>query len=99
MLLKDFISSARESLLSLYQYEEAKAIVSRLCEELLGTASYAHILDPSLEIAEDRLPELMSALDRLASGEPLQYVLGYAWFCGRKFKVTPDVLIPRPETE
>ena len=98
MLLRTFISSARESLRRLYPEEEAKAIVARLCEELLGVSGYAHILEPSLEIPEDKGEAVVSAMDRLAAGEPLQYVLGYAYFCGRKFRVTPDVLVPRPET-
>lgn len=38
-------------------------------------------------------------VQRLAAGEPLQYVLGSARFHGHTFKVTPAVLIPRPETE
>ncbi len=42
---------------------------------------------------------LLSCVARLATGEPLQYVLGYEWFCGHKFNVAPGVLIPRPETE
>src|SRR5690606_24600234 len=36
---------------------------------------------------------------RCAAGEPLQYVLGYADFFNLRLRVTPDVLIPRPETE
>ena len=99
MLLRAFISSARKSLSVLYPEEESKAIVSRLCEDLLGVTAYAHILDPAIEVPGESLPGLQSALERLAGGEPLQYVLGYSYFSGRKFLVTPDVLIPRPETE
>lgn len=42
---------------------------------------------------------LVCCVERLAAGEPLQYVLGYEWFCGHRFNVAPGVLIPRPETE
>ena len=43
--------------------------------------------------------ELDSVRRRLLTGEPVQYVLGEAVFCGRTFHVAPGVLIPRPETE
>ena len=42
---------------------------------------------------------LLSCVECLATGEPLQYVMGFECFCGHKFNVAPGVLIPRPETE
>jgi release factor glutamine methyltransferase len=54
--------------------------------------------------AEDRLTgadldRFHEAVARRAEGEPLQYITGVQDFYGREFRVTPDVLIPRPETE
>lgn len=99
MLLKDFISRARTSLSSLYEPEEAAAIVSSLCSDVLGVRPHTHIVYPETEVPEDRQPVLEAGLKRLAAGEPLQYVLGYAEFYGRRFNVSPAVLVPRPETE
>ena len=50
--------------------------------------------------ATERLPqaELREMVKRLTDGEPVQYVVGAAEFCGRRFHVAPGVLIPRPET-
>jgi release factor glutamine methyltransferase len=68
-------------------------------EKLLGTTRHTHILEPGYEVADQHLAAIRESFDRMASGEPLQYVLNEAWFYGRRFNVTPDVLIPRPETE
>ena len=99
MLLSQFIRESTAALEALYPPGEAKSLVVRLCGDLLGVSSYAHIVEPGLEVPADKLPELSAAMERLAGGEPLQYVLGEQEFCGRRFRVSPAVLIPRPETE
>ena len=99
MLLKDFIARSVASLRDLYPGEEARGIVARLCEEVLGVKSYTHLIEPQTQIPPDKESVLEAALMRLLTHEPLQYVTGVAPFCGRAFRVTPDVLIPRPETE
>ena len=50
-------------------------------------------------ISEKHLAEFKSLIERRARREPLQYIIGETEFWGLKIKVTPDVLIPRPETE
>jgi len=42
---------------------------------------------------------LHANLERFLQGKPLPYILGHWDFYGRTYKITPDVLIPRPETE
>lgn len=99
MYLKDFIRNAESVLASVYDMAEAKAVVLALCREILGTESYTHIVYPETEINAGLMPALDEAVSRLSEGEPLQYVIGYTEFSGFRFRVTPDVLIPRPETE
>lgn len=68
----------------------------------------AHVAgrDPAWIVAHagDRLSParrrtFVKAVARRASHEPFAYVIGEKWFYGRRFRVTKDVLIPRPETE
>lgn len=74
-------------------------MVFALFEHLLGTKRHTHIVEPSFDVPSSSVQIVESALERLAAGEPLQYVTGFAYFYGRRFRVSPDVLIPRPETE
>ena len=99
MLLSEFIASALAGLESLYPRAEARSMVSILVCERLGVQSWTHIANPSFEVTEQSLAQLEADLQKLLASEPLQYVLGYAEFYGRRFRVTKDVLIPRPETE
>jgi release factor glutamine methyltransferase len=45
------------------------------------------------------LQRFETLVERRALGEPVAYLIGTAWFCGRAFEVSPAVLVPRPETE
>lgn len=99
MLLKEFVGSARERLRSIYPEKEAGAIVGILCRELLRVESYTYIIEPEHKLSKKQEAAVMAAMERLLGGEPVQYVLGFADFYGRRFNVNPSVLIPRPETE
>lgn len=54
---------------------------------------------PELTLTDEQQNQLNTSLARLENGEPFPYVLGRWEFFGLEFNVTPDVLIPRPETE
>ena len=99
MLLSAFIKESTARLENLYPSPEARGMVLMLCRERLGVESWTHIVEPAREVPSGALDALRSEVERMAEGEPLQYVLGYAEFRGRRFKVSPSVLIPRPETE
>jgi release factor glutamine methyltransferase len=57
---------------------------------------YAH---PEDEISAERQSQFLSLIARRAAGEPVQHLTGKQEFWGLEFEVSPDVLIPRPETE
>lgn len=99
MSLQEFIAWAVCSLRDLYPEPEARNMVDILLEERTGRKSWFAIAHPDYELCAAELAGLKDDVARLCAGEPLQYVLGFAWFYSRRFRVTPAVLIPRPETE
>src|SRR5574344_1928040 len=99
MTYKEFINKSIERLSDIYSYNESKAISVRLLTDFLKISEYEYLVSPTTIIPKPDLSKLESSLDELADFRPIQYVLGYEWFCGHKFKVNESVLIPRPETE
>jgi release factor glutamine methyltransferase len=78
---------------------EARREAGSLLSFVIGkdrTFLIAHAED---ELHDRDVDQFREAVERRAAGEPLQYITGVQDFFGREFRVTPDVLIPRPETE
>ena len=79
--------------------EEAQAECIRWFEDGLGL-SRSWLAAHGTEAVPSEVRQRVSAwLRRRREGEPWAYILGWSLFRGRRFKVTADVLIPRPETE
>ncbi len=99
MTLKQHITAIADAIAPLYPAEEAHAIAVRTVTGLLSVPDYKYLSEPETEVNSDQEALLVDARERLASGEPMQYVLGYTWFANLRIRVAPGVLIPRPETE
>ena len=83
---------------TIYNEREAGNISEMVMEKITGQKRIDRLInDP--EINEELSDQFNLLLQRLLNHEPVQYVLGEAWFCGMKLTVDKQVLIPRPETE
>ena len=85
-------------LTSTYDAGEAKAIVRWVLEVRFGLSLADILCGKVTQLSADDQTELGKIMHRLEKGEPVQYIIGVADFCGRQFHVEPGVLIPRPET-
>ncbi len=74
---------------------DARTLLAHICGQSPSWLA-AH---PEAEISPAQADALEDALHRLELGDPLPYILGHWEFFGLDFDITPDVLIPRPETE
>jgi release factor glutamine methyltransferase len=82
-----------------FPQREAEQLMRILLEDLFGIDWNQQLMNPDLRIDERQHYQLSEVVKRLLSGEPVQYVTGMARFCDLLIKVSPSVLIPRPETE
>jgi len=78
---------------------EAPASSELLLQHVLGVTRTRLLAVWSDPMDEDAFEKLWALLQRRVSGEPVQYIMGEAYFYGRRFAVDRSVLIPRPETE
>jgi release factor glutamine methyltransferase len=97
---KALFDAISKELAAIYPAEESKGMTFWLLESRLGLSKVQILSDKPLTVEQQKeLATLQDDVQRLAQHEPIQYVLGETWFGGLRFKVSPSVLIPRPETE
>ncbi|MBD3367400.1 MAG: peptide chain release factor N(5)-glutamine methyltransferase [Candidatus Eisenbacteria bacterium] len=80
-------------------FENARLEVELLLADTLGVSRLELYLDFDRPLSGDELGRYKKRLKRRLNHEPVQYITGTAAFMLSEFDVTPDVLIPRPETE
>lgn len=83
----------------IYGSDEANALIMILLEHYFSIDRVKMALEPELRLSESELLTLHFAVKDLLKNKPVQYVLGETEFCGMRFFVNENVLIPRPETQ
>lgn len=97
--MRTFYNKLNQSLSDLYPKSEIR-IFGNLILKKITDLSLARILaDKDMVLSLEQSEEADQIIERLTNYEPIHYVLGETEFFNLKFKVNPDVLIPRPETE
>ena len=98
-LVRDCRKYYASELEKIYGSEEANALIMILLEHYFGIDRVKIAMDSQLRLSESELLTLHFAVKELLKNKPVQYILGETEFCGMRFFVDENVLIPRPETE
>jgi release factor glutamine methyltransferase len=85
--------------LAKHEVPSPRLTIELMLAEILQKTRMQLYLEFDQPVSEPVMDRLRPLVKRRADGEPLEYVLGVTTFAGHRITVTPDVLIPRPETE
>jgi len=99
MKLKELKDIFNNELKNIYSREESQTILNYILIDALGIPKLIILSQPQPELNINQSEKVLSLLNELKKGIPIQYVLGTTHFYGLVLKVTSDVLIPRQETE
>jgi len=99
MTLQELQHHFHEQLDELYGKEEVSSFFRMLAHHYLKLKPVEIVLNPNNLISDYDHDLFLDAIKRLKVEEPIQYIIGETEFFGLPFKVSPDTLIPRPETE
>lgn len=92
-------ASEAAKILRLSGVQEARREAASLLAHAISRERAFLLTHPEHQLAPSDVSRFRQLVARRAAGEPLQYIKGRQEFFGLEFEVTPDVLIPRPETE
>ncbi|TMI92761.1 MAG: peptide chain release factor N(5)-glutamine methyltransferase [Bacteroidetes bacterium] len=99
MTLNEARTVLTKELKNVYESDESRNIIELVIEHITNMSRAEQVKNKVSYLTCTQLEEIDAITERLKKNEPVQYVLGEAWFAGMKFKVNKNVLIPRPETE
>lgn len=99
MTLQEWVDKGAELLRAGPHPERARMDAELLLRHLLQQERAALLARWKERLHENEIARFVDLLERRKAGEPVQYIIGEAAFYGLSFRVTRDVLIPRPETE
>ena len=97
--VRDILALFHEELDSMYGSGEVTTFCEMLFEAFLGWDRVRLLTSKEQTVDQSDLLRFHWALEDLKNHRPVQHIIGYTDFCGCRIAVTPDVLIPRPETE
>ena len=97
-LVKDIRKYYCDQLCSIYDKDEANAMILILFEHYFNIDRVKMALEPDIRLSESEMLKIHFAVKDLLKNKPIQYIIGETELCELKFKVNEDVLIPRPET-
>lgn len=99
LTIKDIRLYLEKELSHIYDANESASLSMIIMKTIFQPYGLHKIYDPQFRINEAQTSEITGIVKELKTGKPYQQVLGETEFFNCKIKVTPDVLIPRPETE
>lgn len=95
IIMNEYIAHITNQLLDVYPQDEAHALAWWVVEESTGLSRNEILLGCK---DTKNIPNLQAIIERLRHFEPIQYIFGHTLWNGLDLLVTPDTLIPRPET-
>lgn len=99
MRIREYKSDFIQTLTPIYGADESESFFYMILEERHLMRRIDLALQPEKELTQSDAEFWNTLVNGLLKQTPIQYLLGTAHFCGLQFKVSPSVLIPRPETE